>query len=333
MFTKHRGTLTLIMVFAISSVAFGGSWWLWSLPIVPQTASRDQLLRAMVTQDLGSQSPNVQQAWVDRLQGELTGDFAVPSSGMDLSPKYRERLSANIQTLQSTWFTLRTAQYATLPTAERQAFLEQQIELVTAWPKLSALVPGEVQTPEAATKQFMTQIEEWISAATGERQAQMIRAVEDGTICWLGCCDLAEQPASVRRQLAIRFARELDRGARPSVNELVTSPQRQETLRQNAELLAEAHVYLLAEQFQKLPTSEHPAFIDKQLADIERWQVVKLLAANPESATTLPMLLFQAQTNRWIADAPPEERGRVVMFVQAVTTRLLWKQLPAWLRK
>lgn len=333
MFTKHRGTLTLLMLLAMGSVALVGGWWLWSLPVVPATATRSQLLRGLVLQDLRQQPPAVQVAWVDRLQSELTSDFTLPAGAGELSPRYAQQLATNLDLLQEVWFDRRTAEYAALPPPEQPAFLQQQIELIAAWSELAAL-RGDNQSPEAATTELMAKIDGWITAAQGKRQIEMTRAVEDGTVCWLAHCDLSQQPHSVRRQLAARIAKELDRGAKPSVQELTQTPEQKLRLQHNAELLAESYVHLLAAQFNALPSNERPAFIYQQLANIERWQVAKLLDPTAESSSAAQWSLLEKQTPRWIEHAPAEERDHVVAFMQATAQRLLWQQMvPAWLRK
>ncbi len=333
MFTKHRGTLTLITLLAVTSIALGGGYWLWSLPVSPATASREQLMRCLVLQDLRQQPRQVQQAWVDRLQRELTADFTPPNSATELSPRYQQQLTSNIQTLQAVWFDYRTEQYATLTPETRTPFMQEQIELIAAWPKLAKLDPQGAQSPEATLDELIAKIDRWIVQATGERHAQMIRAVEDGTVCWLATCDLAEHSHGVRRQLAARIAQELDRGAKPRVAELATSTEQQQTLQHNAELLAESYVHLLAGQFQQLPTNQRPAFIDRQLADIERWNLAQLLDPKANSDQAAQLGLLQKQSHRWIQHSPSDERDQVFNFVQATTQRIVWRQMPAWLRK
>lgn len=337
MFLRHRGTLTLLTLIVLAAVAITGGISVWNAPIDPAMASRGQLMRSLVLRDLSAEPLEAQRAWVDRLQRELQGEFESQGT-VQLSERYRQRLAQNVLTLQNVWFRTRTAQYASLPAEQRTPFLLDQLALVASWTKLASVLDSGPVPPEAGTKMLIQRLEAWLSEAEGTEREQMAAIIRDGTICWLSTTDLAQQPLAVRTELALRLARELDRGSRPAVGSLVADPERQSRLAHNAAQLVEAYVYHLADSYAELPSGERLKFVDNQLATVERWGVAELLSSAPASGSAhtasraVAAMELARHTQVWIEHAPPEKKESVEQFVRAVQARLVWKQLPAWLR-
>jgi hypothetical protein len=281
----------------------------------------------------------VQQAWVDRLQTELTSDEPLVGGGsekIELSSGFKARLLANINTLQSVWFEMRCAQYAQLPPAERDVFMLDQLEVVGAWAKIGSLLAAEPVPVDVATRHLIEKIDHWVQEAQGQEREDMIAAVNAGTLCWLSTSDLTTYPAGVKRELAVHLAMELDRGAKPKVEGMVTDSARQAKLVANAGQLVEAYIHSVAQQFDALKTkAERNQFVDGQLANVEKWGVGDLLSSGnsaPASKATAALALVE-QSKLWIAHASDEERPAVQGLVTAIEQRLLWKQMPKWLRK
>lgn len=335
MLLRHRGMLTLVTLVVLAGVTVGGALWLHHSHVDPATASRDQLLRYLVLADLGAQPKNAQQAWVDRLQLELTQDFAIGGQAQTLSASYRERLLRNIATLQSVWFQSRTAEYARLPTEHREAFMLEQLALVGSLARVSNLVESTPTPPAEATGKLIERIEEWVRQAEGAQRDEMIAAVKDGTLCWLSTTDLALQPWEMKRALAVRLARELDHGAPPRVAGLVTDSVRREQLARNLNQLVQAYIYSRAEEYAALPADERLTFLDDQLEVVERWGISNLLATEDSTArSSVSVALALAQrSQQWIDDAPVEQQPQVRGFVTAAQQRIVWKQLPTWMRR
>lgn len=338
MLIRHRGMLTLLTLVVLAGVLVTASGWLVTARVEPATASRGQIMRYLVLADLRTESPETQVAWVDRLQQELSGDFTTAGgdAATQLSDGYRQRLANNIGTLQEVWFQTRTTQYARLPEEQREAFMVEQLALVGAWAKVASLLSDKPVPPEVATKGLIAQIEKWVQQASGEQRDEMVAAVKDGTLCWLSMTDLQTQPLPVKQELAQRFARELDRGAQPKVAGLVTDDERRARLAHNAGQLVEAYIYTLAEQFANLEPAQRTEFIDEQLAAVQRWGVAQLLAGestNESSQRASAALALVQQSQQWIEHAPEAKRDDVRALVGAVQQRIVWQQLPAWLRQ
>jgi hypothetical protein len=340
MLLRHRGTLTLFTLVVLAAVTVSGGVWLRSTRIDPATASRPQLLRYLVLTDLSVEPLAVQQAWVDRLQVELTSDEPLVGDGksekIELSAGFKAKLLANIQTLQSVWFQKRSAEYARLSAAERDAFMLDQLEVVGAWAKIGSLLAAEPVPVEVATRHLIERIDHWTTEAKGQEREDMIAAVNAGTLCWLSTSDLSTYPAGVKRELAQRLAIELDRGASPKIDGMITDPARHEKLVANAGQLVEAYIHAIAQQYHALSsTTERNEFVDQQLANVEKWRLSELLAGPGSNAPVnraAAALALVEQSKRWVANASEEERPAVQSLVGAIEQRLLWKQMPKWLR-
>jgi hypothetical protein len=75
------------------------------------------------------------------------------------------------------------------------------------------------------------------------------------------------------------------------------------------------------------------SFVDQQLAAVERWGIADLLASDGAKANRATAAIALAkQSQAWIEHAPADERPQVQTFVSAVQQRLVWQQLPAWMR-
>jgi cytochrome c553 len=147
----------------------------------------------------------------------------------------------------------------------------------------------------------------------------------------VGHCNLNDYSPALRRELALRCAGELDSSGVPDLAAHITDSAAAQRLNHNATLLVEAYVHELAAQYAALPFDQRTAFIDMQLAQIEQWRVAELLQkthANKDSSSTHLAAHMQA----WVDHAPDQQRAQVAAFVLAVQTRLLWKQLPPWMR-
>ncbi|HTN75389.1 MAG TPA: hypothetical protein VL096_09085 [Pirellulaceae bacterium] len=333
--SRHRGMLALLLLLMLAGTTVGSAAWIWSLPVSPATASREQLLRALVLQDLSREPRASQQAWVNRLQTELSADFSPPDGQVNLLESQRKRLVANVQLLERVWFEMRASQYAGQPQERKASFLREQIELLRVWSEVAALAQASSTAPEAAILGFVAQLDSWIATAEGAQREQMVRAVEDGTACWLATCTLQDYPLEVRRQLAERIVRELKQGAQPAVTVMASSPQERERLAKNVALLIEAYIQQVAASFAKVPANERGKFIDTELDAIEAWSNSNpaLLTGEANHSSASALVQLAAQAPHWIEHAPPDEQAQVAAFVGAVQQRLLWRQLPAWLRR
>jgi hypothetical protein len=210
-------------------------------------------------------------------------------------------------------------------------FLEEQIDTVARWSSVLPAPPtaesqGETASEDAAVR-FFNQLEGWIAEASGTEKERMLRAVIDGTVCWLATRNLSEHSREVRLALAVRVVRELNAGMRLDEILLDLNSEQRMKLFANGELLLEAWLHDEARTFAGLASAERGAYLDRRLDEIERWGVLEALA-NPNgegSAQTAGLARFAALTDEWIERAPAEDRPNLVRLVAAAQRQLLWR--------
>jgi hypothetical protein len=345
---RRMGLILLVLVGAAClAVAALAAWYQLFMRLPdPNTANRAGLVQWLVLRDLSTEPQEVQLALVDRLQAELKAGWQATSGEKSLGPAFRARLHKNAAHLQELWFKSRAAKYAGLAADEQMCFLSEQIETVARWSAVELPLddPGSrpAEPGDSATR-FFVQIEDWIETAKGDEREQMIRAVQDGVVCWLAMRDLAEQPRVVRRELAKRIVRELNAGLKLDEILLDLSAAQRKRLLANGELLLEAWLCDEARAFAALPEAERPAYIDRQIDDVMRWGVLEALGApegQPDESTSQPeagsahraarlagLARLSELVPNWLERAEPAERGDLAQLVSHVQARLLQRQL------
>lgn len=344
---RHRGLLATALLLALGVTGLAGAGyylWLHRLP-PPSAASRGELLRWLVLRDVAAEPPGVQRALVDRLQKELLAGLA--AEGHDtggLSGAYREQLERNLATLQRVWFEVRTEQYARLAPDDKQAFLEEQIAVVAAWSSLSST---EFEAPagdesdgagdrsdlqRSAASRFFDNIERWIASAEGARREQMNAGVRDGLVCWLAMYDLAEQPVSLRRDLAVRIARELDAGLDAASARDGAPSDRKAQLVKNGWLLLEAWLQVQAREYADLEGDGRRAFLDQRIDSLARWNLTSLVqpehsAADSSSSSAGSMAALSGRVDGWIERADQPLRGSMQQLADDFRRRMMWRAL------
>jgi hypothetical protein len=342
----HRGILAIVLltVLALSGLSAAGYFWLLRLPH-PSEATRDQLLHWLVLREVANEPPEVQQALVDRLQEELLGGLEPGADAAALSSAYREQLQRNISTLKRVWFETRTQQYAACPAGEKFAFVERQIAVVAAWSTFELDVhhgSSDDSPSGSAGSQFFDEIETWIADAEGERRQRMIRGVRDGLVCWLATRSLAEQPVSLRRDLANRIARELDYGLKLDGTEGALNDTRRRQLGENGLLLLEAWLGEQALRYAQLDAQGRASFLDERIDAFSRWNVAPLLGAGAAATgatvsannSTAALFGLSRQLDTWIERAAPAEQNALRLLAddlrRQVALRALRGLLPVW---
>lgn len=334
--SRRRRLFALVILACLA--AAGCSTWLmvFQLPH-PRSANRDQLLRWLVLRDVANESEEIQIALIDRIEEELLAGIEIDDGDQTVSRKYVDRLNANSIQLQSVWFHRRVIDYANCKPDQRIGFLQRQIQVVAQWSVLqgqiykwwdkSDLNPSEYQ--EKSVVEFFDQIDAWMSAQTGERRAQMVKAVQDSVICWLAERDLTEQSVNVRRQLADRIAASLGQqdGLLASGPEL--DDAQQQVLTRNAALLFEAWFHSQADKVAALEADRRPPYIDGVMDDVMQWGVLELLSplSAGSASTTKGLLHLQTQIDGWIQRAEEETRPRLQQLKTLVQQRVLIRQL------
>jgi hypothetical protein len=335
----HRGILATVLLAALglSGLAVGSYYWLLQLPH-PSVATRDQLFRWLVLRDVAAEPPDVQQALVDRLQEELLAGLDANSNAEVLNERLRDQLRENVAALKRVWFELRTAQYAACPDEEKFAFLEQQIAVVAAWSTFQLdLRDGELPPGASPASQFFDDIERWIHEAQGEQHDQMVRGVQDGLVCWLATRSLEEQPMSMRRDLSMRIARELDYGldlgSKLGEGESSMSAPQRRQLAANGLLLMEAWLGLQAQAYAQLEPAARIDFLDARIDAVEQWNVASLMSGEaeadnrPPDDSTASLAGLSKQVEIWIDRADPHERDAMRTLADDLRARVVWRSL------
>lgn len=314
---------------------------LYRLP-APEHCSRSQLLRWLVLRDVSAESPPTQLALVDRLAQELLArddDGLVTASG-GANWLVGDQVRQNANLLKQVWFTSRVDRFHALPAAQRPAWLDEQIAIVSAWTMLQQRLSssedgssGNRESSSAAqdsgTAAFFADIREWIATAEPAAAARMQQAVNAALVRWLSTQDLAEQSLATRQAIAERIATQLDRGLKPSEQSAGMTGDESSRLRANGMLLLEAWLTSQARRYQQLAPAEQNALVDEQIDRVGHWGIARWLTSNSNGEPAAPFagplaqLQLIAIVNSWVERAEPEDQPALRELVQAVQVRML----------
>jgi hypothetical protein len=136
-----------LAVLVAAPVAAGVTVWLRRLPD-PAVADEGSLGRWLVTRDLAAQTPAIRARLLRRVEHELRRGPNLAALHARLTVEQRQVFWRNVETLAWDWFREQAAAYARLPPGEEAAFVDRQLDLVSAWP-----LPRPDQGPDAAGNQ------------------------------------------------------------------------------------------------------------------------------------------------------------------------------------
>jgi hypothetical protein len=321
--------LAALAVPALAAVGF--YYWSNDLPH-PSNANRSELMRWLVLREVADQPKEVQVALVDRLQEELLDGLDAQSGSSGLDKSYRRQLDRNLDTLERVWFVERVRQYADVAPAGRNAFLEEQIAVIDAWSSLAGdASSGKERGGEGSSgaSSFFDNIEDWIAAAKGEQRRQMIRGVRDGLVCWLATRDLAKQTMALRRDLAVRIARELDYGVEVGGGEAVQN-ERRRRLTANGMLLLEAWLHEQAALYARLEGDQRREFLDERIDRLIRWDLASLTDSSEKgkpSSAAASFLKLSQQVDEWIKRADASRREKLQKLADDLRRRVFYRSL------
>jgi len=150
-----------------------------------------------------------------------------------------------------------------------------------------------------------------------------------GLFRWLVQCDLREEPAEMKLVIMQRMEGELLKGI--NFREIVSSlndAQRQRLL-ENADLLANFWFRRQSERYFGAPKSDRPNVLGEQVSQIHRLGLMDQLSALENSSPANDSIAATASTfikriDRWLAEAAPSERPRLVEYFGALRDRMLW---------
>jgi hypothetical protein len=131
---NRRGILWLLALAALLAAAIGAA-----VPFLapglpdPAVASRDELLRWLVTRDLAQESPSTRLALVERLEQEFRSSMDWDAFDAKMTEAQRKRLWSNIPLLLGPWLSEKASVYAQLPERQRPQFIDGVIDSLLAW--------------------------------------------------------------------------------------------------------------------------------------------------------------------------------------------------------
>jgi len=116
----------------------------------PAEADREEIVRWLVTRDLGRESSETRQILARRLEEEFGSGVDWESTKTQLSESQRNQLWENVVLLLEPWLLDKTQHYSQLPATERTAFLDELLDTVAIWRNIETLC-GQTKDPGVAT--------------------------------------------------------------------------------------------------------------------------------------------------------------------------------------
>jgi hypothetical protein len=184
----HRGVLWLLLLLALLAAGVGAA-----VPFLtpglpdPAVANREELLRWLVTRDLGQESSKTRLVIVQRLEQEFRAGVDWEALSRQTTEAQRKQLWCNIPLLLGPWLTEKASLYSQLPDAKRIEFIDGVIDSLQAWRGADQLqAPQSAETPSAqrrgaVQKMFLDQVEECKRSADQQQRdriAQFVAALQ-----------------------------------------------------------------------------------------------------------------------------------------------------------
>ena len=306
---------------------------LWYLP-EPAQADQDALLRWLALRDLEQYPREVQVALVNRFQSDVNPRELVQHSGSrrESARRYAPRIQKNAGILKKIWFETRCREYAACEPALRYEFLDEQLNAVFDWSSMLAAA-NTANSPSAANadapqaSQLLKQIDQWIDQAPPSHQADMRRAVQDATICWLSSADLRATSPQTTRYIAQRLSAQLGQSDFSSREPLPLTDAQHRMLQQNAMVLVEAWIHWQAEQYAELASEQRQAMVDACLDQVHSWRLEKLLAGGSARGSNTIWSQVATHLPEWLQQGQPAERERLQAFLAHLQQRFFWRSL------
>ena len=120
----------------------------------PAESNREEIVRWLVTRDLGRESTETRQILARRLEEEFGSGVDWETTGSQLNENQRQQLWDNVVLLLKPWFLEKTQRYFQLAASDRTAFLDELLDTVSMWQEIDTLYEqapdSEVATQQAA---------------------------------------------------------------------------------------------------------------------------------------------------------------------------------------
>jgi len=163
--------LTLVALLAVVGTA--------ALPLVsklpdPADASREDLLRWVVTQDLNQHSPKTRLVLACRLEQEYRDGVDWQSLEERTTETQRRQIWKNIPLLLEHWLYMKSAAYSGLSSEKRQAFVDDSLDMLSTWRGAEQLCPRQDDsTSGSLLSMLVEQVEKHRQNADPQQREQM----------------------------------------------------------------------------------------------------------------------------------------------------------------
>ncbi len=158
----------LVLAILVASV-----WFYSSLLPDPEHANRSELIRWMVTRDLGQESAHTREVLARRLDSEFVD---VDWEGLDgqMSVEHRRQLWENLPLLLEPWFMDKLAAYSKCDEAQRQSFVDAMIDHMVDLSGMDCLrEKSETRPPPKLSQLLMENVEIWKKRANPEEKQRI----------------------------------------------------------------------------------------------------------------------------------------------------------------
>lgn len=182
--TRQRGIIRLATFLAICLVLgiIAGSAWVYSSQLpAPEYANRDELLRWLVTRDLGQESAHTRAVLARRLDDEFV-DVDWEGLGGQMSVEHRRQLWENMPRLLEPWFMDKLDGYDKCDEARREAYVDGIIDRMSQLSGMNCLREnGETKSSPKLSRLLIENAELWKNQAPPkekQRIGQFLAAIQ-----------------------------------------------------------------------------------------------------------------------------------------------------------
>jgi len=142
----------------------------------PEVANREEIIRWLVTRDLGAEPPRIRQVLARRLEEEVAAGLDWNFAAERLSQSRRKRLWNNIMLLLKPWFMDKLDCYSALPVQDQAAFLDRLLDIFKQWQGAESICPqqGKDSSGQAGlVVTLLAEIRQWKAEAKPQRRKQI----------------------------------------------------------------------------------------------------------------------------------------------------------------
>jgi hypothetical protein len=149
MFPKRRGILVLLAILILVTAAVGGA-----IPFLPRglpdpaKATRDELLRWLITKDLAKEPPPTQLAIARRLETEFAAGVDWSSFKDRIDDSQCRQLLKNIPCVLRPWILEKADAYEQLAAEGKNAFVDRLIDTLDVWRGVEKLLPKQAENSQ-----------------------------------------------------------------------------------------------------------------------------------------------------------------------------------------